>query len=123
MQKVTLGLLVVVIAALGWIYYDNQQQLQQAQAQTELLEQQLEQQIVQLQQEITGLQQQVETLGNNTTLDGIVRKANNAILDGWESLVTGVEKELQKARQKAEENQQPGPGASSETVPSAADPQ
>lgn len=101
MQKVTLVLLVLVIAALGWVYYDSHQQLQQAHAQTATLEQE----VARLQQELTGLQQQVETLRNNHTVEGIVRQANNAILDGWESLVIGVEKELQKARQQAEQAQ------------------
>lgn len=119
MQKVTLGLLALVIVALGWIYYDNQQQLQLAQAKTTILEEQ----VAQLQQDITGLQQQVETLGNSSAIEGIVRQANNAILDGWESLVTGVEKELQKARQQAGETRGNNAGQPAQPVPPAVEPQ
>jgi phage shock protein A len=100
MQKLTLALVILVMVAVGWLYYDNQQQLQQARVQSA----QLEQQVAQLHEQINTLQLRVERLSNHS-VEGIVRQANNAILDGWESLVSGVEKELKKAREKAAEEQ------------------
>lgn len=100
MQKLTLGLVVLVIVGMGWMYYDSQEQLKQARLQSL----QLEQQLVLLNKEMTALSEQVEKLDKNS-VEGIVRQANNAILDGWESLVNSVENELKKARQKVKEQE------------------
>lgn len=104
MQKLTLALLVLVIAGMGWMYYDGQQQLKEARLQS----QQLEQQLVLLNKEVAALSEQVEKLGDNS-VEGLVRQANNAILDGWESLVNSVESELKKAREKVQQQQNTGP--------------
>lgn len=103
MQKLILALLVLVIAGMGWMYYDGQQQLKEARLQS----QQLEQQLALLNKEVAALSEQVEKLGDNS-VEGLVRQANNAILDGWESLVNSVENELKKAREKVQQQQNSG---------------
>ncbi|WP_439134925.1 hypothetical protein [Pseudomaricurvus sp.] len=107
MQKLTLGLVVLLIVGMGWMYYDSQQQLKQARLQS----QQLEQQLVLLNKEVALLSEQVEKLDENS-VEGIVREANNAILDGWQSLVNSVDNELKKARQKVKEQQDTGSNSS-----------
>lgn len=92
-------LLVAVLLVGGWLYFDGQQKLQQSKLETA----QLKQQVELLNNEVMRLNSKVDLLDQNS-LDGMVREANSALLDGWESLVKTVDDELKKARKSLEQS-------------------
>ncbi|NIB43735.1 hypothetical protein HBA55_29285 [Pseudomaricurvus alkylphenolicus] len=101
MQNFLASVVLLLILALGGLYFHSQQQLQQVHADRQALLQEVQA----LRKEVAQLNAKVAQL-DESSVQGIVREANNAILDGWESLVNTVEKEIQEAR-RAFENDNP----------------
>ena len=91
---IVLLLLLVLLAGVGYLYYDGQRQLQYYQQETMALQLQLDA----LREEVKNLDKKVKTL-DESSVQGIVREANSAIIDGWQSLVNTVEGELNRARE------------------------
>lgn len=58
------------------------------------------------QDELNFIRQKLLQMENNS-LKGIADKANNAFLDGWESLIGIVGKEIDEARKNLEQQKQP----------------
>ncbi len=122
MQKLIWAILLLMVIAMGWTNYDTRQMLQESRQQLALaseLNTQQQQQLELLHAEVVRLNQRVSTLDKNS-VEGIVREANQAILQGWESLVSTVEEELKKAREKAaggSSNQSPAPPQQQPSIP------
>lgn len=94
MNKLLVVLLVVTLAISGWMHYDTQQQLLASQRQIH----QLNTQIAQLSEQMVLVHQELSRV-NTDSIDGIVKDANEALLNGWESLVNTVGEELKRARE------------------------
>lgn len=90
MKNLLIVLLLAALAGLGWLFY--QQQLQAQQQIT-----QLTQRLNQAEIDIEAVQKRVQQL-DKSSINGLVKEANNAILDGWEALVNGVGEEVKRAR-------------------------
>ena len=87
-----LGVLVVIIIQL-YFYQESLKREHFLQLQISGLQEQ----VIILGQQVEGLEESVEALNKNP-LDSVVDNANKAILDGWESLLNTVDREVQKAR-------------------------
>lgn len=94
MNKIIIGLLLVVLAGMGYLYYDGQQQLQENRQQNATLTLQVDN----LRQQVTALEGELKAL-DEASMRGMVREANSTILDGWQALISTVEGELRKARE------------------------
>lgn len=101
MNNILSVILLIAVVVLGWMQYQTQQQLVQS-----------ERQIVVLQESIAATQNQLATMQNKvteldkTSVQGLVKEANGAILDGWEALVNSVENEVRKAREAMQDDNQ-----------------
>lgn len=89
---------VAVMAGLVWQWYESRQREEQLRQQLA----EMQAQVVQLQEQVGSLRQEVQTL-DESSVEGLVRDANEAILQGWEALVDTVENELKKAREALKE--------------------
>ncbi|GAA5316613.1 MAG: hypothetical protein AseanaTS_18170 [Candidatus Pelagadaptatus aseana] len=112
MNKVIGVILVVAVGVLGWMLYQTQQQLASSQQQVQLLEESL----TVTQNEVGRLQEQVAQL-DRSSIQGLVREANDAILDGWEAMVKTVEEEVKRARETMEQSMPASPPAEQPTEP------
>ena len=93
-NQIALIVLVIVIAALGVLLYRSEQDKAKIQAELEVMNQHalsLEKDIVALQNDITELEKK--------TFKGAVDEANRAIVDGWESFINRVQKELDEVQE------------------------
>jgi len=93
-QRVLIAVLVLLFMGSVGQYWLTQQALEASRLEIA----QLRAQVEQLDTEVEQLQGQVALLGK-TSVQGIVREANSALLDGWSSLMSTVESELVKARE------------------------
>ena len=119
MSKVINVLLFIVVIGLGYVAWEGWQLLQHSKQETAALQLQvdaLNQQIRAMQADVNALNQKVSSL-DESSVDNIVRQANNAIIDGWQSLVTTVENELERAKEALRDRSQPA-----EPAPPAAHP-
>lgn len=94
MNKILIIVGILLIAGLGYLHYDSQQQLKQSRQKMFELKIELEQ----LKHRVSELEIEVRAL-EKSSVEAIVRDANSAILEGWESLVNTVENEIKKARE------------------------
>lgn len=92
-------ILLIAVLVLGWMTYQTREQLLQSERQIAVLQES----ITVTQQELVQVNGKLEEL-NKTSVKGLVKEANNAILDGWEALVNSVENEVRKARESMEDN-------------------
>ena len=90
--------LIVIAGLAGWQLYQMRYDLNVANQKVESLNLQL----TELYATVEALQRDVQRL-DNSSLKGVVREANNAILTGWEALIHTVEGELRKAREDLEQ--------------------
>jgi len=93
-QRVLIAVLVLLFMGSAGQYWLTQQALEASRLEIA----QLHAQVEQLDTEVEQLKGQVALLGK-TSVQGIVREANSALLDGWSSLMSTVESELVKARE------------------------
>lgn len=91
MNKLISLVLAIMVGVLGWMLYQTQMQLDVSRNQVQLLQQSLEV----TQAEVADLKDQVAEL-DRTSIQGLVRDANDAILDGWEAMVKTVEEEVKE---------------------------
>lgn len=99
MNNLISAILIVAVLALAWMNYQTTQQLQQSERHIALLQESLsstQQQLAQVQNQVTEL--------DKASVQGLVKEANGAILDGWEALVNSVENEVRKAREALQQN-------------------
>jgi methyl-accepting chemotaxis protein len=115
MKNLLIIILLVAVAGLGWILY--QQQLQTQQQITQIT--QLTQRLSQVEFDVTAVRNRVRAL-DKSSINGLVEEANNAILDGWEALVNGVGEEVKRVR---ESIQQSIPEPLPESIPDSQPPQ
>jgi cell division protein FtsL len=99
MNKLISLVLAIMVGVLGWMLYQTQMQLDVSRNQVQLLQQSLEV----TQAEVADLKDQVAEL-DRTSIQGLVRDANDAILDGWEAMVKTVEEEVKRARKTMEQS-------------------
>jgi len=102
MNKIMTIFIVVAVIMSGWMHYDTQQKLLASQLQV----QQLNAQMAQMSEQMALVHQELGRV-NAESIDGIVKDANDALLSGWESLVSTVEKELKRARKPTPSNRKP----------------
>jgi len=93
-QRILMAVLVLLFVGSAGQYWLTQQALDASRLEIT----QLHARVERLDAEVEQLQGQVALLGK-TTVQGIVREANSALLDGWSSLMSTVESELVKARE------------------------
>lgn len=93
-QRVLVAVLVLLFLGSAGQYWLTQQSLERSRLEVA----QLRSTVEQLNSEMKQLQAQVEQL-DKTSVQGVVREANSALLDGWSSLMSTVESELVKARE------------------------
>jgi predicted negative regulator of RcsB-dependent stress response len=85
--------LACVTGVVSWQWYQSQQR-----------EQLLQQKLMDMQQQVSRLEEQTAHLRkelnqlNKTSFKSLVKDANNALLEGWQSLLNTVEGEIKKAR-------------------------
>lgn len=99
-KSVMIVIILVLIVTIGWQGYEMQQKRQ---AQLEEL-QAVQAEVAALKEEVAGLEAEITEL-NKTSVKGMVRDANKAILSGWETLVDTVEEELNKTREAFEQDE------------------
>ncbi len=114
MKKFSL-LLAVVLAGSAFANYQLWTALQlerQAHQQQRVSIDLMQEQLSLVNAELLRVNEQLVSLDENS-LDGMVQQANDALLDGWESLMDRVDGELKKARKalqnKPAESMQPEP--------------
>jgi len=93
-QRILMAVLVLLFVGSAGQYWLTQQALDASRLEIT----QLHARVERLDAEVEQLQGQVALLGK-TTVQGIVREANSALLDGWSSVMSTVESELVKARE------------------------
>ncbi len=106
MKKLIALIGVLLLAGLGYLYVDSQRQLQHYQQEAAALQLQLDA----LRQDVLALEKKVHIL-DKSSVQGIVRDTNSALLEGWKALMSTVEKEIRKAG-----------GATADPSPAPADP-
>lgn len=100
-----LGVLVVIIIQL-YFYQESLKREHFLQLQISGLQKQ----VIMLGQQVETLEESVDAL-NETPLNDMVDHANKAILDGWESLLNTVDREVQKARDSLQQKSDADEGA------------
>ncbi len=93
MNKVGALLVIILFAVSGWFHYQTHLQLTELKRQNKALNQQL----MGVGEQLTAVSKALAKF-ESTSLDSIVRDANDALISGWESLVDTVAEELKKAR-------------------------
>lgn len=113
MNNLISAILLIAVVALGWMNYQTREQLLQSERQIAVLQDSIsltQKQLVEMQGKLTEL--------DKTSVQGLVKEANGAILDGWEALVNSVENEVRKAREAMQhQNQAPAPQADPNSNP------
>lgn len=113
MNNLISAILLVAVVVLGWMNYQTREQLLQSERQIAVLQDSIsltQKQLVEMQGKLTEL--------DKTSVQGLVKEANGAILDGWEALVNSVENEVRKAREAMQhQNQAPAPKADPNSNP------
>lgn len=93
-QRVLMVVLVLLFMGSAGQYFQTQKAIEVSRLEIA----QLHARVNQLDVQVEQLQGQVAQLGK-TSVHGIVREANSALIDGWSSLMSTVESELAKARE------------------------
>ena len=93
-QRVLIAVLLLLFMGSAGQYWQTQQALEISRLEIA----QLQTKVDQLDSQVEQLQGQVALLGK-TSVQGVVREANSALIDGWSSLMSTVERELVKARE------------------------
>jgi hypothetical protein len=99
MKNLLIVVLLLALFGLSWMQIRTQQKLDIAQQQQDSLAQHLDKTKI----EINQLKNKISEL-DKTSINGLVKEANNAILGGWETLVNGVGEEVKRARELMQES-------------------
>jgi len=93
MSRIWIIPVLILFLISGWFHYQTQLQMLELQ-QANLA---MHKQMVGVGEQLAGVTAELAKL-EASSIDGIVRDANDALLSGWESLVNTVGEELKKAR-------------------------
>ncbi len=86
-------ILLVVVIVEAWFLYDMHTKNQQLISDNV----ELEKQLLETQDSLTAAQAKIEEL-EKTSIEGMLKETNKAVVSGWETLLDAVESELKKAR-------------------------
>lgn len=108
-QLIAATVLLSIIVGLLWLWQGEREHsasIAAALASTQRQVTELETKVLELQEQALQLEETVAKLQKNTP-EGLLDRANRTFLDGWESFVGTVQEELDRVREKLDEQEQP----------------
>ncbi|MYM62515.1 hypothetical protein [Pseudomaricurvus sp. HS19] len=104
MKRFAVLLIVLLGGSLGanYLMWEHLQTLTTQQGADSVKLAELEQQVNLMNAELLRINEKLASV-DEQSLEGMARRANDALLDGWEALMQTLDRELQKAREGLEE--------------------